>query len=73
MSIKVRGCLGRTNRGPLKPVVIIDGDVYWLSAAQARKLASRLLKAANEAEEKARLRGSAQSTGPRRRPPVAGV
>ncbi len=53
MTIKVNGTLGRHNGGPLKPVVMVEGDVDWLSTKQARQLAARLTKAADLAEEKA--------------------
>lgn len=66
MTIKVEGKLGRLNGGPLKPVVMIEGDVDWLSTKQARQLAARLTKAADLAEEKARKLGTREPAAAKR-------
>lgn len=68
MPIKVNGTLGRLNGGPLKPVVMIEGDVDWLSTKQARQLAARLTKAADLAEEKAEKLATREPTVAKRPP-----
>ncbi len=55
MSIKIEADIGYKNGRPLAPFVgidYIDSDIGWMSPAQARKLAERLVKAAARAEVK---------------------
>lgn len=49
---KVTGTVGRTNSGPLLPVVILEDVQDWLTPSQARALAARLNRASDVALEK---------------------
>ncbi len=51
---KVRGDLGIRNSRPLRPFVMFEDidDFTWLTPAQARRFAHRILKQADIAEKK---------------------
>ncbi len=51
---KVRGDLGIRNSGPLRPFVMFEDidDFTWMTPAQARRFAHRILKQADLAEKK---------------------
>jgi uncharacterized protein (DUF2267 family) len=49
---KVTGTIGRTNSGPVLPVVMLENIRDWLTPSQARALAARLNRASDVAIEK---------------------
>lgn len=56
--MKIRGTVGRINSSPLQPVVIIDDiecDLDFMPVSQARKVAARIIHAADVAEAKMKL------------------
>lgn len=59
--MKIRGTLGRINGSPLLPVVIIDDlrfDLGFMRSSEARKVAARIIHAADVADAKMRLHKS---------------
>jgi hypothetical protein len=59
--MKIRGTIGRINSSQLQPVVIIEdinSDIDFMPVAQARKVAARIIRAADVADAKMRLHKS---------------